>query len=326
MNHLDEGTIHAWLDGALDSAQSADVEAHVKGCAECSAKVAEARGLIAASSRILVALDDTPGNVIPKKAPVSAPARRRFSTASWVSGLAAAVVLVVLWRAGDVERPTVASDIRIPDITIPSSLPEPSLEQLKQPAPPPARPTAPAVAEQPQARVANRRQAGIGAVSGAGAGAPAVAAADLASAQVASAPAAVSATPEASRELSARRDEALKDEAVAVAGCYRLPEAAKLQFEAVVVTGAAEARAPEKMARTRGAVSAAAPAPAAVQKAADAGVVPGVVFKLDAQGLVRAVASDSIVGSWERIKPDSLRVRIGARTPVVSTADKVRCP
>lgn len=65
MHHLDEGTIHAWLDGALPPDESARVEAHAAGCASCSAMVAEARGLIAASSRILSALDEVPAGVIP---------------------------------------------------------------------------------------------------------------------------------------------------------------------------------------------------------------------------------------------------------------------
>lgn len=65
MQHLDEGTIHAWLDGALAPDESRRVEAHAASCDACSALVAEARGLIAASSRILTALDDVPGRVIP---------------------------------------------------------------------------------------------------------------------------------------------------------------------------------------------------------------------------------------------------------------------
>lgn len=65
MRHPDESTIHAWLDGALDAVAAAAVEAHVAGCAECAAAVAEARGLIAASSRILSALDHVPGGVLP---------------------------------------------------------------------------------------------------------------------------------------------------------------------------------------------------------------------------------------------------------------------
>lgn len=60
MQHLDEGTIHAWLDGALSADEAARAELHVASCETCSDAVAEARGLIAASSRILTALDDVP--------------------------------------------------------------------------------------------------------------------------------------------------------------------------------------------------------------------------------------------------------------------------
>ena len=65
MQHLDEGTIHAWLDGALDAAEVARVEQHARACASCAAAVAEARGLVAGASRILSALDQVPGNVVP---------------------------------------------------------------------------------------------------------------------------------------------------------------------------------------------------------------------------------------------------------------------
>ena len=69
MQHLDEGTIHSWLDGALAPDDAARVEAHVTECAQCTAVVAEARGFIAASSRILTALDNAPRGVIPAAAP-----------------------------------------------------------------------------------------------------------------------------------------------------------------------------------------------------------------------------------------------------------------
>jgi hypothetical protein len=320
MNHLDEGTIHAWLDGALDAAQSAEIDAHVKTCAECSAKVAEARGLIAASSRILVALDDTPANVIPKKAPV-APVRR-WRTAPWMGGLAAAAVLVVLWRAGDVERPTPASQISIPTIEVRSSVPEPSLEALKQPAPPAPTITTPVTTERRQSRVANAPQATLGRVAGAGAGG---AAADLASAQVASAPVASPAPTEA--RATALREETFKDEAATVVGCYRLVDPSQLKLEAVVVTGAAEARAPEK-ARARGAVASAAPAPAAMQRtaAADGSSGGALLVRLDSLGVVRAIGSDSVMGSWERLRADSARAKVGLRTTIVSSLNKVRCP
>jgi anti-sigma factor RsiW len=70
MEHLEEGTIHAWLDGALSPNEAEAVERHVATCATCSAAVAEARGFIAASSRILAALDDAPGSGMPGTVPV----------------------------------------------------------------------------------------------------------------------------------------------------------------------------------------------------------------------------------------------------------------
>jgi anti-sigma factor RsiW len=65
MTHLDEGTIHAWLDDALGPADAARAAAHITSCPTCTAAVAEARGLIAASSRILAELDSVPSGVVP---------------------------------------------------------------------------------------------------------------------------------------------------------------------------------------------------------------------------------------------------------------------
>ncbi|HVZ48875.1 MAG TPA: zf-HC2 domain-containing protein, partial [Gemmatimonadaceae bacterium] len=66
MSHPDEGLIHAWLDGELDAAEAARVEALVRDDPGWAAAAAEARGLIAASGRIVGALDDVPANVVPK--------------------------------------------------------------------------------------------------------------------------------------------------------------------------------------------------------------------------------------------------------------------
>ena len=87
MQHLDEGTIHSWLDGALSADEAARVEAHVKECPQCAAAVAEARGFIAGASRILTALDNAPRGVIPVAAP-----KKRFDPLVW---RVAATVLVV---------------------------------------------------------------------------------------------------------------------------------------------------------------------------------------------------------------------------------------
>ena len=65
MRHLEEGEIHAWLDGALDAEEGRRVESHAAACPVCADAVADARGLIAGASRVLLALDSVPGGVIP---------------------------------------------------------------------------------------------------------------------------------------------------------------------------------------------------------------------------------------------------------------------
>lgn len=89
MQHPDEGTIHAWIDGELSQDEAAALEAHLAECTECSASVAEARGLVAASSRIVSALDIVPGGVIP-----AAAVRRRPWYASAQFRAAAAIAIV----------------------------------------------------------------------------------------------------------------------------------------------------------------------------------------------------------------------------------------
>ena len=95
MQHLDEGTIHAWLDGELPPAERAQAEAHIAECAECAAAVAEARGFVAASSRILTALDSVPGGVLPA-APTGSGAVRRAVTRRFMASRAWMAVAAVL--------------------------------------------------------------------------------------------------------------------------------------------------------------------------------------------------------------------------------------
>jgi hypothetical protein len=116
MQHLDEGTIHAWLDGALPPDEAAAVQAHTTECADCAATVAEARGFIAGASRILTALDDVPGGVVPGRVASGAavpptraavPPRRR----SWLtSGAMRAAAVIAFLAAGGVAVSRVALD------------------------------------------------------------------------------------------------------------------------------------------------------------------------------------------------------------------------
>ena len=90
MPRPDEGMIHAWLDGELSPDEAARVARLAEQDPEWRAAVAEARGLIAASSRIVRALDAVPGGVVPAKAPA---VRRAFRVRPWV-GIAAGLALV----------------------------------------------------------------------------------------------------------------------------------------------------------------------------------------------------------------------------------------
>jgi anti-sigma factor RsiW len=138
MQHPDEGTIHAWLDGALSGDEAQAFEAHVAECAGCAAAVTEARGLLAASSRILSALDSVPGGVLPAAEPETGTDDRVIPigrSSLWRSpGLraAAAIVLVgsVSWLATrstgksgerNVASPTELSSVGAIDSTPPAS-------------------------------------------------------------------------------------------------------------------------------------------------------------------------------------------------------------
>jgi len=89
MPRPDEGLIHAWLDGQLPPEDAARVEQMAAADPEWGAAVAEARGLIAASSRILSSLDRAPAGVIPERKTLQLAWRM-----PWWTKVAAAVVVV----------------------------------------------------------------------------------------------------------------------------------------------------------------------------------------------------------------------------------------
>jgi hypothetical protein len=110
MQHLDEGTIHSWLDGALSADEAARVEAHVAECPQCAAAVAEARGFIAASSRILTALDHVPRGVVPAAAPARWSNRAVWRAAAAVLVVAAGSLVVFRNGGNDTRLATAAAD------------------------------------------------------------------------------------------------------------------------------------------------------------------------------------------------------------------------
>lgn len=53
MSHVDEGTLHAYLDGELPSGERAELDAHLAGCATCRANLAEERALRERATAVL---------------------------------------------------------------------------------------------------------------------------------------------------------------------------------------------------------------------------------------------------------------------------------
>jgi hypothetical protein len=57
MSHIDDGKLNALLDGELESAEAAAVEAHIAACAECARRLAEAKRFLAEAADLLGALE-----------------------------------------------------------------------------------------------------------------------------------------------------------------------------------------------------------------------------------------------------------------------------
>lgn len=177
MQHLEEGEIHAWLDGALSDAEGTRIEQHVATCKECAAMVADARGLIAGAARIVSALDHVPGGVIPKSsaATVAKPLWRALRLTPFRAAMAASLIvaagsLIVVQRkdqelmvpqAASMSAPAVAMDAAVS--AAPNAAPSPAAGATAPAVPPPsiARATVAAgapVPTQPQALNEMRQQ------------------------------------------------------------------------------------------------------------------------------------------------------------------------
>ncbi len=105
--HVSEESIHAWLDGAMDRNDSNTVAQHVRSCASCDAAVAEARGFIAASARIVNAAEVTTRSIISRddvrrasaRIVAGAPMEKAKTSSRWrtrfVAQIAAGLMLMI---------------------------------------------------------------------------------------------------------------------------------------------------------------------------------------------------------------------------------------
>ena len=136
MQHPEEGTIHAWLDGALSTNEAAEIDAHVASCGACASAVADARGIMAASSRIVGQLDHVPGNVIP----ITAPKKRALWLRSIWPAAIAATLLIGIGLVQSRQSLPIASDKSVPVVAPIATLP-PAIKDSKDVMPSAASPT-----------------------------------------------------------------------------------------------------------------------------------------------------------------------------------------
>ena len=91
MSHVDEGTLHAYLDGELPSTERAAVEAHLADCAACRGNLTEERSLRERASAVLGSARPTERPAPPldqlRREPRRSPWRVRRSFA-WAASIA----------------------------------------------------------------------------------------------------------------------------------------------------------------------------------------------------------------------------------------------
>jgi anti-sigma factor RsiW len=77
MSHLDEGTLHALLDGELDLTEASEVQSHLGTCVACGARLQEVKQFLAEADRLVGALEMPAGAAPPAPPPrQSAPYHR----------------------------------------------------------------------------------------------------------------------------------------------------------------------------------------------------------------------------------------------------------
>jgi predicted anti-sigma-YlaC factor YlaD len=105
MSHVDEGTLHAYLDGELPSAERAALERHLATCATCRDLLTEERALLERASALLGSARPVEHPAPPfeqvRRKPTRAPWRVRTSFA-WAASVVVALGLGYLIRgSGD---------------------------------------------------------------------------------------------------------------------------------------------------------------------------------------------------------------------------------
>lgn len=110
MPHVAEGTLHAYLDGELPSAERTTLETHLAECASCRAMLAEERALLERASAVLGAARpaDRPAPPFEQISRARSPTRSSWHVrmpVAWAASIALALGLGYYLRDSDIGRP-----------------------------------------------------------------------------------------------------------------------------------------------------------------------------------------------------------------------------
>jgi putative zinc finger protein len=75
MSHLDEGTLHALLDGELELAEVREIQTHLGTCAACDSRLQDVKQFLAEADRLVGALETPTGSSTARHEPAPPPAR-----------------------------------------------------------------------------------------------------------------------------------------------------------------------------------------------------------------------------------------------------------
>src|SRR5687767_8204929 len=76
MPHLDEGTLHALLDGELEVAEVKEIQTHLGACAACGSRLQDVKQFLAEADSLVGALETPAGAPRPGRAPAPPPEAR----------------------------------------------------------------------------------------------------------------------------------------------------------------------------------------------------------------------------------------------------------
>ena len=112
MSHVDEGTLHAYLDGELPSGERAALEAHVAQCVICRGTLAEERALLERASALLASARPVERAAPPFEQLRSVPKRSPWQVRvpiAWAASIAVALGIGYFFRNPDQATPTAVS-------------------------------------------------------------------------------------------------------------------------------------------------------------------------------------------------------------------------